>query len=100
MNKVLIICILLCFSFSLLAKEKKAAPVKKEEMESKTEGNVTYKYKKHQEFDFENLDVQGDPGSALGDITVSARAQNDFANKLPYRKNFDPEIKKALERVR
>lgn len=64
------------------------------------EGNVIYKYKKFQEFDFENLDVQGEPGSALGDITISSRIQKDFKNKLPYRKNFDPEIKKALERVR
>ncbi len=67
---------------------------------SKAEPQVIYKYKKHQEFDFENLDVAGEPGAALGDITISTRSQKDFKNKLPYRKNFDPEIKKALERVR
>lgn len=95
-----LIFLLLVFSLSLVAKEKKVAPSKKEEIETKTEGNVIYKYKKHQDFDFENLDVQGDPGAALGDITISSRSQKDFINKLPYRKNFDPEIKKALERVR
>lgn len=67
---------------------------------TKSEPQVIYKYKKHQEFDFENLDVAGEPGAALGDITISTRSQKDFKNKLPYRKNFDPEIKKALERVR
>lgn len=67
---------------------------------AKAENNIIYKYKKHQEFDFENLDVQGDPGSALGDITVSSRASKEFKSKLPLRKNFDAEIKKALERVR
>ena len=101
MNKLIIICFLLLFTSAVFGAEKKKSSSSKDVMETKTgDNNVTYKYVKHQEFDFENLDVQGDPGSALGDITVSARSQKDFDNKLPYKKNFDPEIKKALERVR
>lgn len=93
---ILILSLLFNFAWA----ETKASKSASAEVATKSEGNVVYKYKKHQEFDFENLDVQGDPGSALGDITISSRSQKDFKNKLPYRKNFDPEIKKALERVR
>lgn len=86
--------------FSLLVGSAWAQAKAEKADASKAEPQVIYKYKKHQEFDFENLDVAGEPGAALGDITISTRSQKDFKNKLPYRKNFDPEIKKALERVR
>ncbi len=71
-----------------------------EEKKKAKASTPTIIYKQHEDFDFENLDVQGEAGAALGDITISSRIQKDFANKLPYRKNFNPEIKKALERVR
>ena len=92
MKKILSLIFLLIFSLSLLAEDKASS--------IKADANIVYKYKKHQEFDFENLDVQGEVGGALGDISISSRQQKDFRSKLPLRKNFDPEIKKALERVR
>ncbi|MFT6069414.1 MAG: hypothetical protein ACJAT2_001305 [Bacteriovoracaceae bacterium] len=60
---------------------------------------IIYKYKKYQKFDFEDLTIEGETGSPpdLGDGT---RTQQKFRNKLPYRKNFNPEIRKGIERIR
>lgn len=63
------------------------------------DGKVVYEYKKYQKFDFEDLSLSGDIGSP-GDISISPRYQLKFKNKLPYRKNFNPEIVKGVERVR
>jgi len=60
---------------------------------------VIYKYKKFEKFDFEDMVVEGETGSP-GDLSVSSRFQRKFSNKLPYRKNFHAEIKKAVERIR
>ncbi|OFZ21104.1 MAG: hypothetical protein A2202_07415 [Bdellovibrionales bacterium RIFOXYA1_FULL_36_14] len=60
---------------------------------------VIYKYKKYEKFDFEDMVVEGETGSP-GDLSVSSRFQRKFSNKLPYRKNFHAEIKKAVERIR
>ena len=62
-------------------------------------GKVIYKYKKYQKFDFEDLVVEGDSGS-FGDITSTGRFQRKFKNKLPYRRNFNPEMVRSVERVR
>lgn len=58
-----------------------------------------YKYKKFEKFDFEDMVIEGETGSP-GDLSVTSRFQRKFKNKLPYRKNFNAEIKKAVERVR
>lgn len=61
--------------------------------------NVVYKYRKYQKFDFEDLIIEGETGSP-GDLTVGSRYQRKFKNKLPYRKNFNAEIRKGIERIR
>ena len=61
--------------------------------------NIVYKYRKYQKFDFENLVIEGETGSP-GDLSVGTRFQRKFRNKLPYRKNFNAEIRKAIERIR
>jgi len=60
---------------------------------------IVYKYKQYEKFDFEDMVVEGETGSP-GDLSVSSRFQRKFSNKLPYRKNFHAEIKKAVERIR
>ena len=66
---------------------------------SQGKGKVIYKYKKYQKFDFEDLTVEGDSGSP-GDISITSRFQKKFRNKLPYRRNFNPEIVKSIENIR
>lgn len=61
--------------------------------------NVIYKYTKYQKFDFEDLVIEGETGSP-GDLSVGSRYQKRFKNKLPYRKNFNAEIRKGIERIR
>ena len=62
-------------------------------------GKVTYKYKKFQEFDLETLSVEGEVGSP-GDLSAESRFQRAFKNKLPLRKNFNPEIRRSVEVIR
>ncbi len=70
--------------------------------QNKTSGEVPkiiYKYKKYQKFDFEDLVIEGETGSP-GDLSIIPRYQRKFKNKLPYRKNFNAEIRKSIERIR
>lgn len=68
--------------------------------QEKKEGQkIIYKYKQYQKFDFAELSVEGDMGSP-GDLSIDPRLQKEFRNKLPYRKNFNPELHRSIERVR
>lgn len=60
---------------------------------------IIYKYKKYQKFDFEDLVIEGETGSP-GDLSIIPRYQRKFKNRLPYRKNFNAEIRKSIERIR
>jgi hypothetical protein len=61
--------------------------------------NVRYEYKKFEKFDFDEIGVEGVAGSP-GDISVSPRLRNKFKNKLPERRNFNNEMKKAIQGIR
>ncbi len=61
--------------------------------------NIIYRYKKYEKFDFEDLVIEGETGSP-GDLSIAPRYQRKFKNKLPYRKNFNSEIRTGVERVR
>lgn len=63
------------------------------------EQKVRYQYRKYQKFDFEDIAIEGDTGNP-GDLSIASRYQKKFKNKLPYRVNFNPEIARAVERVR
>tara|TARA_R110000868_G_scaffold153058_1_gene378357 strand:- start:3682 stop:3948 length:267 start_codon:yes stop_codon:yes gene_type:complete len=67
--------------------------------QSKDDQKVRYQYKKYQKFDFEDIAIEGDTGNP-GDLSIASRYQRKFKNKLPYRVNFNPEIARAVERVR
>ena len=62
-------------------------------------GKIIYKYKKYEKFDFEDMVIEGEIG-APGDLSITPRYQRKFKNRLPYRKNFNAEIRKAVERIR
>jgi hypothetical protein len=63
------------------------------------EPKIIYKYKKYQKFDFEDLVIEGETGSP-GDLSIAPRYQRKFKNKLPYRKNFNAEMRRSVERIR
>lgn len=63
------------------------------------EEGVIYRYREYERFDFEDLVIEGETGSP-GDLSITPRFQRQFDNKLPYRKNFNAEIRKAAERTR
>lgn len=86
MNKLLIGLAILSLSFVASAQSKKKE-------------RIIYKYKKYQKFDFEDITIEGETGSPP-DLGVDTRLQRKFRNKLPYRKNFNPEIRKGIERIR
>lgn len=85
MNKLILI--LFCFSMT--------APAFSQEKKQK----IIYKYKKYQKFDFDDITIEGETGTPP-DLGVDTRLQRKFRNKLPYRKNFNPEIRKGIERIR
>lgn len=62
-------------------------------------GKTTYKYRQYQKFDFEDIKVEGESGSP-GDLSVGQRFQKKFKNELPYRTNFNAQIRRAVERIR
>ena len=62
-------------------------------------GNVRYEYKKFEKFDFDEIGVEGEAGSP-GDISISPRLRKEFTNKLPEKKNFNKEMKKAIDGIR
>jgi len=62
-------------------------------------GNVRYEYKKFEKFDFDEIGVEGEAGSP-GDISISPRLRKEFTNKLPEKKNFNKEMKKAVDGIR
>ena len=68
-------------------------------LEAKEEGKIIYKYKEYEKFDFEDMVIEGEIGSP-GDLSITPRYQKKFKNRLPYRKNFNAEIRKAVERIR
>jgi hypothetical protein len=61
--------------------------------------NVKYEYKKYEKFDFDSIDVAGNQSSP-GDLSISPRFTKKYRNKIPERKNFNGEMKRALDSIR
>ncbi len=81
-NLFLVLCLVVS-CFSVIAREQ----------------TTNFKYKKYEKFDFEEMRFDGSKGSP-GDLSIVPRFKRKFKNKLPYRKNFNQEIRKAVERIR
>lgn len=82
--KLILIISILFVSFVASAKDKK---------------NINYEYKKFEKFDFGVIDVEGG-SSSPGDLSISPRFRKKFRNKIPERKQFHNEMKRALDSVR
>lgn len=82
--KLIFLITTLLFTFTTYSKEKQ---------------KIVYEYKKYEKFDMEDLVVEGETGSP-GDLSIDPRYKRKFKNKLPYRKNFNKEIRKAIYRIR
>lgn len=93
--------LVLCFFLLLGAAYAKDNKLIKKEVVQTTEGDqeIRYEYKKHEKFDFEDIQIEGESG-APGDLSILTRHQQEFKNRLPYRKNFNAEIRKSVERIR
>ena len=63
------------------------------------EENVEFQYKKYEKFDFEDLVIEGEVTSP-SELSIFPRYKKKFKNILPYRKNFNLEIKRSIERLR
>ncbi len=86
MRKIFLAFIILCMPGAFGAEVKEG------------EQKIIYKYKQFEKFDFDEIGVEGDKGIP-GDLSILPRYQKYFKNRLPYRKNFNPEIRKSVERV-
>lgn len=86
--KRLFVFVMMILMISVSAKELQGSKV-----------NIIYKYTKYQKFDFDDLVIEGETGSP-GDLSVGSRYQKRFKNKLPFRKNFNAEIRKGIQRIR
>jgi len=90
MKLLLLVVVCMTFSWNILAEE---------DLDTNANVKIIHKYKKYEKFDFEDISIEAGAG-APGSISVDQRYQTKFENKLPYRKNFNPEIRKGIERVR
>lgn len=63
------------------------------------EKNIEFQYKKYEKFDFEDLVIEGEVTSP-SELSILPRYEKKFKNILPYRKNFNLEIKRSIERLR
>lgn len=62
-------------------------------------GKTIYQYKKYEKFDFNALSLEGDYGNP-GDLSIVPRYRQQYKNRLPYRKNFNSEIRQAVSKTR
>ena len=86
MKHIIVSCILMVFSFSVAAKKNRKE-------------RIIYEYKKYEKFDMDEITVEGE-GGIPGDIGVDPRYKKKFSNRLPYRRNFNKEIRKSIYRIR
>lgn len=83
--KNLILLILCVFALRAMAEEKKK--------------KIVYEYKKYEKFDFDEIGVEGESG-APGDLSISPNPRKDYGNRLPERREFNKEIRKAASGIR
>lgn len=94
--KSLFILFLSCFCFGIFAQDQDIVDGKETTIGNK---RVIYVYKQYEKLDFDDLSIEGGTGSP-GDLSISPIHEKRFSNELPYRKTFDREIRKGIERVR
>lgn len=60
---------------------------------------INYEYKKYEKFDFSTMDI-GATASSPGDLSISPRFRKKFKNKLPERRNFNEQMRSAIDSIR
>lgn len=68
-------------------------------IDPKTGKKVIYTYKDNEKLDFDEITIEGDSGIP-SDLSIGPIVDKKFSNRLPYRKSFNAEIRKGIERVR
>lgn len=68
-------------------------------IDPKTGKKVIYTYKDNEKLDFDEITIEGDSGLP-SDLSIGPIVDKKFSNRLPYRKSFNAEIRKGIERVR
>jgi hypothetical protein len=82
-----ILLIFLCmFSYWVSADEADKAP------------NIKYEYKKYEKFDLNEINVEGEAG-APGDLSITPALRDEFKNKIEERKNFNNQLRNAIETI-
>lgn len=61
--------------------------------------NIKYQYKKYEKFDLSTMDI-GATASAPGDLSISPRFRKKFKNKIPERRNFNEQMRNAIDSIR
>ncbi len=82
----------LVFSLNILAQDEIV-------VDQKTGKRVIYTYKDNEKLDFDEITIEGDSGLP-SDLSMGPIVDKKFSNRLPYRKSFNAEIRKGIERVR
>lgn len=67
--------------------------------ETTKDTKVIYKYRQYEKFDLDEMSLEGETGSP-GDLSIIPRFQKRFKNRLPYKTNFVPQIRRAVSSVR
>lgn len=68
-------------------------------IDPKTGKKVIYTYKDNEKLDFDEITIEGDSGIP-SDLSIGPIVDKKFSNRLPYRKSFNAEVRKGIERVR
>ncbi len=87
-----LILIALIFSSNIFAQDEVV-------VDQKTGKKVIYTYKDNEKLDFDEITIEGDSGLP-SDLSMGPIVDKKFSNRLPYRKSFNAEIRKGIERVR
>ncbi len=68
-------------------------------VDPQTGKKVIFTYKDNEKLDFDEITIEGDAGIP-SDLSIGPIVDKKFSNRLPYRKSFNAEIRKGIERVR
>lgn len=89
----LLLCSLITFPASSLFAQDEVS------IDPVTGKKVIYTYKDNEKLDFDEITIEGDSG-VPSDLSIGPIVDKKFSNRLPYRKSFNAEIRKGIERVR
>ena len=76
-----IIILLILFSITSMAEEKK---------------KIIYKYKQYEKFDMDDIQITGDLNGP-GDLSINPRLRKKFRNRLPDKPHFNEEMIKNID---